>query len=289
MESTDAALPIPLVSTAWLAQNLGRPGLAILDASWYLPSQSRDAGAEFRAGHLPGARCFDLDAASRADTDLPHMLPSPAEFADAMASLGVDNHTDVVVYDGSGNQQSAPRLWWMLRVFGHDRVAVLDGGIRKWRAEGRAVEGGVPGRPPSVAFAPTVRPALVRSRGQVEEALAHGKAKAVDARSGERFRGEVEEPRPGLRRGHLPGAANFPFGELVDPATGTYLTPGELRARLEASGLAIERPVIAYCGSGVTACSLALALELAGAADVAVYDGSWAEWGRVRPEGERED
>lgn len=283
MPPSPSPLPVPLVSTEWLASHLGRPGLAILDASWYLPQQARDARAEFLAGHIPGAGFFDLDAASDHASDLPHMLPAAGDFAATMARLGVANDSAVVVYDGSANQMSAPRLWWMLRVFGHDRVAVLDGGLRKWLAEGGPVEQGLPAPPAAVTFTAHLRPGLVRSRRQLDAAAGSGLLQPVDARSGERFRGEVDEPRPGLRRGHLPGARSLPYTALVNPATGTYLPPEELRAQFAAVGLDLDRPIVAYCGSGVTACSLALAISLAGGGEVAVYDGSWAEWGRATP------
>lgn len=274
------SLPTPLVSTAWLAEHIGRPGLVILDASWYLPQQQRDPRAEFLAGHAPGARWFDLDDASRQDTDLPHMLPSPDHFAATMAALGVGDESSVVVYDGSGTQMSAPRLWWMLRVFGHDRVAVLDGGMTAWRAEGRPVEAGEPSPPPSVAFTPRYRPELVRSRDEVARIVEGGEATMVDARSRERFQGLVDEPRPGLRRGHMPGACNLPFTELVDPATGRFLPVEELRSRLLREGVNLDGPLVTTCGSGVTACTLALAIQIATGREVPVYDGSWAEWGR---------
>lgn len=275
-----APLPTPLVSTAWLARHLGEPGLVVLDASWYLPQQQRDPRAEFLAGHVPGARWFDLDGASDPDSDLPHMLPPPAHFRAVMEALGVGSGTRVVAYDGSGTQMSAPRLWWMLRVFGHERVAVLDGGMRAWRAEGRPVEAGPASPPPSVVFQPRVRPELVRARAEVAQAVESRTAVMVDARSRERFEGRVDEPRPGLRRGHMPGACNLPFTELVDPETGRYHPAEELRARLQAMGLRGGEPVIATCGSGVTACAVALAIQVAWGVEVPVYDGSWAEWGR---------
>lgn len=276
-----ATLPTPLVSTEWLAAHLGEPGLVVLDASWYLPQQQRDPRAEFVAGHIPGARWFDLDAASRHDTDLPHMLPTAGHFARTMQSLGVGSGTRVVVYDGSGTQMSAPRLWWMLRAFGHDAVAVLDGGSAAWRAGGRALEQGEPAAVPSETFAARFRPELVATRDDVERLLASGRGTMCDARSRERFDGLVDEPRPGLRRGHMPGARNLPFTGLVDPATGRYWPPEVLRAQLEVAGVPPDRPVVATCGSGVTACSVALAVQVAWGREVPVYDGSWAEWGRA--------
>lgn len=272
-------LPTPLVSIEWLAAYLGEPDLVVLDGSWYLPQQQRDPRQEFRAGHIPGARWFDLDAASDPDTDLPHMLPSPAHFQTTMEALGVGSASRVVVYDGSGIQMSAPRLWWMLRAYGHEEVAVLDGGMQAWRAAGHPVEAGPAVAHAAVSFVPQLRPDLVRSREDVARVLDSGEATMVDARSRERFEGLVDEPRAGLRRGHMPGACNLPFTELVDP-DGRYLAPDQLRSRLAAAGLNAAQPVIATCGSGVTASSLALAIQLAFGREVPVYDGSWAEWGR---------
>lgn len=274
-----ASLPTPLVSTDWLAAHLGEPDLVVIDASWYLPQQQRDPRQEFQAGHIPGARWFDLDAASDPDTDLPHMLPSPAHFQATMEALGVGSTSHAVVYDGSGTQLSAPRLWWMLRAYGHEQVAVLDGGMQAWRAAGHPVEAGPAVAPDAVSFVPRLRPELVRTREDVARVLESGDATMVDARSRERFHGLVDEPRAGLRRGHMPGACNLPFTELVGPDS-RYLPPELLQERLADAGLAADQTVIATCGSGVTASSLALALQLAFGREVPVYDGSWAEWGR---------
>lgn len=272
-------LPTPLVSTEWLAAHLGDLDLVVLDASWYLPQQQRDPRQEFLAGHIPGARWFDLDAASDPDSDLPHMLPPPGHLQATMESLGAGSASRVVVYDGSGTQMSAPRLWWMLRAFGHDQVAVLDGGMPAWRAAGHPVESGPAVAPPAVSFMPRRRSELVRGRGEVARVLDSGDATMVDARSRERFQGLVDEPRAGLRRGHMPGACNLPFTDVVGP-DGRYLSPEELRRRLAAAGLGAPQPVVATCGSGVTASSLALAIQLAWGQEVPVYDGSWAEWGK---------
>lgn len=271
--------PTPLVSTPWLAAHLGEPDLVVLDASWYLSQQERDPRQEFLTGHIPGARWFDLDAASDPDSNLPHMLPPAGHFRATMEALGVDSRSRVVVYDGSGTQMSAPRLWWMLRAFGHDQVAVLDGGMQAWRAAGHAVEAGPAVPPDPVSFVPRLRAELARSRDDVARVLDSGEATMVDARSRERFQGLVDEPRAGLRRGHMPGACNLPFTDVVGP-DGRYLPPDELRRRFAAAGLGAPQPVVATCGSGVTASSLALAIQLAWGQEVPVYDGSWAEWGK---------
>lgn len=277
------SLPTPLVSPEWLAAHLGEPGLVVLDASWYLPQQARDPRAEFLAGHIPGARWFDLDAASAPDTDLPHMLPDPGRFRDTMEALGVGSASRVVAYDGSGTQMSAPRLWWMLRAHGHAQVAVLDGGMVAWRQGNHPIESGPAAPPAAATFVPVAHPELVRDRAEVAHVIDGDAATMVDARSRERFQGLVDEPRPGLRRGHMPGACNLPFTELVDPATGRYRPAEDLRRRFLEAGVSPERPAIATCGSGVTASSVALALQLAFGSEVPVYDGSWAEWGREAP------
>lgn len=266
-----------LVTTAWLADHLSDPALRVLDASWYLPSAGRDARAEFVAGHVPGARFFDLDAASAHDTTLPHMLPTPAAFADYVGALGVGDEHDVVVYDGSGVNLSAPRVWWMFRAFGHDRVSVLDGGLGKWRAEGRPLEAGEEPRE-TTRFTPRPRLELVRDLAAMAAHVAGGDSQIVDMRSAGRFAGRDPEPRPGLRGGHMPGSLNLPFNELVNP-DGTVLDEAALRARLSAAGIDPRRPIVASCGSGTSACALLLNLDRLGVRDAALYDGSWSEWG----------
>lgn len=269
----------PLVSPAWLAERLGRPGVVVVDGSSYLPTSGRDPAAEYTAGHIPGAVFFDLEATS-APSPLPHMLPVPDAFARRMSGLGLGDEDQVVVYDGSGVNLSAPRIWWMLRVMGHDQVSVLDGGIGRWRREGRPVEAGTVRRPPA-RFTARPRPGAVRDLEAVRRALATGAEQVVDMRSAGRFAGIEPEPRGGLRGGHIPGSRNLPFTELVTPE-GTMPPPEELRRRVEAAGVDPSRPVIATCGSGVSACALVLALHLLGREDVAVYDGAWTEWGGRR-------
>jgi thiosulfate/3-mercaptopyruvate sulfurtransferase len=270
--------PVPaLVSTDWLAGRLGAPGLVVVDGSSYLPTSGRDPAAEYAAGHLPGAVFLDLEATSDGSSTLPHMLLPPERFAERMSALGIGDGDHVVVYDGSGVNLSAPRLWWMLRAMGHDRVSVLDGGSGKWKREGRPLERGVVTRP-HARFTARPRAGRVRDLAAMRALLESGTEQVVDMRSAGRFAGAEPEPRPGLRGGHIPGSLNLPFNELVS-ADGVMLPPGALRERVEAAGIAPDRPVVATCGSGVSACAFVLAMHLLGREDVAVYDGAWTEWG----------
>ena len=265
-----------LVSTEWLVSRLGSSGLRVVDASWYLPGSGRDPAAEYAAGHIPGAVFLDLDATSDQTTPLPHMLPPAADFANRMMKLGLNQSDDIVVYDGSGVNLSAPRVWWTFRTFGHRRVAVLDGGMPKWRRENRPIERGVVRLPPG-HFTARLDPASVRDLPAVRDNLENGAEQLVDLRSRGRFIGVEPEPRPGLRSGHIPGSRNLPFTELVGP-DGTMLPADELRRRIKAAGIDLTRPIVATCGSGTSACALVLALALLGRR-AAVYDGAWAEWG----------
>lgn len=283
---TDPALPRPLVPVSWLAARLDDPAVVVVDASWYLPAQNRSAVGEYQTGHIPGAVFWDLDALSERATDLPHMLPDIETLGRSIGTLGIGNDDAVVVYDGSGYNMSAARVWWTLRIAGHEQVAVLDGGLAAWRAAGLPLKTGwTPWRPRG--FRATLREELVRSRDQVTWVKSKGGAQVLDARSPGRFAGTEPEPRPGLRGGHIPGARNLPYAELIG-ADGLMLSPDALREKFQAAGLDLRKPVITSCGSGVTACALALGLELAGATEWSVYDGSWAEWGRPDgPEVER--
>jgi thiosulfate/3-mercaptopyruvate sulfurtransferase len=267
-----------LVTTEWLADRLGHPRLRVVDGSMYLPTSGRDAAAEYAAAHLPGAVFFDLEATSDRQSSLPHMLPSAADFAERMSALGLDDADDIVVYDGSGANLSAARVWWMFRVFGHDRVAVLDGGIGKWRREGRPVESGASTRPRGSFTARRQPGDAVRELDQVRQAAAIGRPQIVDLRSAGRFAGTEPEPRPGLRGGHIPGSLNLPYDELVRE-DGTVLPAESLRRRIATAGVDPSRPIIATCGSGVSACALIHALHLLGHEQVALYDGAWTEWG----------
>mgnify|MGYP001207743995 FL=1 len=266
-----------LVSTAWLAQHLHAPDIVILDASWHLPAAKRDAKAEFRASHIPGARFFDIDALSDRASSLPHMLPPPAQFASGVKKLGVGDGKKVICYDSAG-LFSAARCWWMFKVFGHDDVAVLDGGLPKWLRENLPVEDGEPAPPQERHFTPRFHASMVRGIGDVAKGLQSGLVQVADARSGTRFRGEEAEPRAGVRPGHMPGARNVHYASLL-AADGTLKPQAELAKTFASSGIDLEKPVITSCGSGVTAAILTLALTELGTRDHALYDGSWTEWG----------
>jgi len=249
----------------------------VVDGSWYLPGSGRDAASEYVSGHIPGAVFFDLNANSDRNSSLPHMLPTAEIFASAMSSLGLDDADDLVIYDSSGANVSAARVWWTFRVFGHHRVAVLDGGMGKWRSENRPIEQGVvtlqPGR-----FTARLRRSAVRDLRAMQGNVAHQHEQVVDLRPAGRFTGIEPEPRPGLRSGHVPGSRNLPYTELVG-SDGTILPENELRRRLAAAGIDLSQPIVATCGSGTSACALILSLELLGHRDAALYDGAWTEWG----------
>ena len=265
-----------LVEPAALARHrAGDSGWVVLDASWHLPAAGRDARAEFESAHIPGARFFDLDATSDPASPLPHMLPSPEAFAAAVSALGVGPASRVAIYDTNRGAMAACRLWWMFRVFGHDAVAVLDGGLAAWIDAGLPVESGASASAPSGGFTARFRPRLVRSA----DAVAAGGETPIDARSAARFAGAAPEPRPGLAGGHIPGARNLPFDRLFDAESGRFLAPDDLRARFADAGIDLSAPLVASCGSGVTACVLVHALHQLGQGAVPVYDGSWAEWG----------
>ncbi len=268
--------PIGVVAPAWLAEHLGDPDLVVLDGSYYLPTMARDAEAEYRAAHIPGALRFDIDAVKDASSSLPHMLPSPESFAEAAGRMGISEEMMVVVYDGMG-LFSAPRVAWTFRGFGSRRVAVLDGGLPAWKAEDRPTEAGE-GRPrPAVTFRPSFDPKTVASLDDVRQALATGSAQVADARSASRFTGEEAEPRPGTRSGHMPGARNVHYAKVL--AGGKLADAATIEGAFREAGIDPGLPVVTSCGSGVTAAILALALERIGKPAQALYDGSWSEWG----------
>ena len=272
----EAISPGPqFVSTDWLAKHLGAPGLVIVDGSWHLPQLNRSGPKEFLEGHIPGAVFFDIDEIADKSSGLPHMLPTPVAFASAMRQLGIGDGMQIIVYDGAG-LFSAPRVRWTLQVFGARDVRILDGGLPKWKAEGRPLEDG-PAAPQPRHFTARLDHSAVADVADVQRALASGGAQIVDARPGERFRGEAAEPRAGLRSGHMPGSHSLPFSELV--VDGRLKPPAQIRAELTKAGVDADRPVITSCGSGVSAAIVALALETAGLPTQAIYDGSWAEWG----------
>ena len=264
----------PFVTTDWLAGRLTDPGLVIIDASWYLPTANRKPYEEYLAGHIPGAVYFDMDEIADKSTGLPHMLPSPEAFARDVGKLGIGDGMTIVIYDESG-LFSAPRIWWEFQAMGAPDVRILEGGGPKWRAEGRSIEAGPVTREPAV-FTPDFHPELVKDFGDVRAAIAT-RGQIADARPAGRFAGRDPEPRAGLQSGHMPGAVSLPAMELVK--NGSLKPLDELGTMFAAAGLDYDRPIITSCGSGATAATLLLALKLAGAKDVAVYDGSWAEWG----------
>lgn len=272
------AHPDALCSTEWLEEHLYEPRLRILDGSFHLPGSGRDPRAEYATGHIPGALFFDIDDICDPTTELPHMLPPPEVFAARMRALGVGDDDLVVVYDQPGSC-AAPRVWWTFRVFGHGDVRVLDGGLAKWQAAGLPVTDH-PARPRTVSFTARFDPALVTSASDLFAALGDAAIQIVDNRPAGRYAGRDPEPRPARRLGHVPGSRNLPFSSFIDPERhGSWRPAGELAALFEGAGIDLARPIVSYCGSGITACTTAFAAHLLGQDGVAVYDGSWAEWG----------
>ena len=265
----------PLVSTAWLHERLSAPDVKVVDASWYMPAEARDPNREYDLAHIPGAVFFDIDEIADTDSDLPHMLPSAAKFASRVKAMGLGDGSTIVVYDGGGFR--AARTWWAFRAMGHENVFVLDGGLAKWIAEGRPVED-LPPSPQERHFTPRFTADLVRDKDQVRKAIDTGREQLIDARPAGRFTGETPEPREGLRSGHMPGARSVPASAVIAP-DGTLLPAEKLRAVFQEAGVDLAKPIVTTCGSGVTASILALALHRLGLPRVAVYDGSWTEWG----------
>ncbi|WP_131117502.1 3-mercaptopyruvate sulfurtransferase [Lichenihabitans psoromatis] len=273
---TPSAPSSPFVTTAWLAEHLDDPTVIVVDGSWYLPTLNRNPRAEYNAAHIPGAVFFDVDAIADHSTGLPHMLPTLEMFTAAVSALGISDQHHIVVYDGSG-LFSAPRVRWTFRTFGAKAVSLLEGGLPQWKAENRPLVAGESSPKPAATFNAVLDPKAVATLADVRAALDDGSALVVDARPGERFRAEVSEPRPGLRSGHMPGSSNLPFDKLV--VNGRLQTPEVLQDLFDETGVEPSEPVIATCGSGLSAAIVALALESAGHDGARIYDASWAEWG----------
>ena len=266
----------PFVSTAWLQEHLNDPEIVVVDGSWYLPTMNRDPEAEYTAGHVPGAVRFDIDIVKDRTSPLPHMLPRPEDFAEAVGAIGIGDGSTIVIYDGAG-LFSAPRVWWTLRAFGAQNALILEGGFPLWKQEGRPVEVGPPRSRPSRHFTARFDSSAVAGVHDVRSALESGAAQVVDARPADRFRGETPEPRPGVRSGHMPGSLNVPFTEIVE--NGRLKDPASIEHALGRAGVDPNRPIVTSCGSGVSAAILSLALDSIGRPAQALFDGSWAEWG----------
>ncbi|MGE0251557.1 MAG: 3-mercaptopyruvate sulfurtransferase [Dongiaceae bacterium] len=266
-------MPLPLVTTGWLADHLDDPALKILDAGSYQGGKNL---AEFAIAHIPGAAPFDLENCRDKNTDLPNMLPAPEVFAEHVGKLGIGNDDSVVIYDAQGIFTS-PRVWWMFRYFGHEKVAVLDGGLPKWRAEKRKINSGQ-SQITEKEFTARPNPALLRDYDQIAANIKSCAAQLIDARSVERFQGKAPEPRPNLPSGHIPGSCNLPFSAMLRDDQ-TFKNPAELRQIFAKTGVDLEKPVIMSCGSGITACIPALGLAVLGKFVAPIYDGAWSEWG----------
>jgi len=266
----------PLKSSDWLAKNLGRNGLVILDASMHMPASGRSASAEFEAAHIPGARIFDIDTIVEPGASAPHTLPNAEHFSAVASALGVSNNSKIIIYDNS-EFRTAARAWWMFRIMGHKNVYVLNGGFQKWKAQKRTVETGPP-KPAKALYKARYNPALYFTADDVMANIESEDRLLIDARSPGRFAGKADEPRPGVRSGHIPGAVNLPYADLY-AHDGTLMTNAGLEAAIMDAGIDPKRPIVTNCGSGVTACCIALAYAQLGHWNTPIYDGSWAEWG----------
>jgi len=266
-----------IVETDWLDHHLDAPDIVVVDGSWHLPNAGRDPRAEYLERRIPGAVFFDIDEICDAESPLPHMLPTPEKFASRMRRMGIGDGSRVVVYDAAG-LFSAARVWWMFRVMGHDDVAVLNGGLPKWIAEGRRLEDGPPRPRQERHFTARLQTMMVRDRDDVAQAGTTGSAQVVDARAAARFAGTAPEPRTGLRAGHIPNSRNLPYDMLLR-SDSTLRPAGEIAALFETAGVDMAKPIVTTCGSGITAAVLSLALAVSGRPDTSLYDGSWAEWG----------
>jgi thiosulfate/3-mercaptopyruvate sulfurtransferase len=267
----------PIVSAGWLMSHLGAPDVRVLDATWFMPNERRTGRQAYDAAHIPGARFFDIDDIADADSPYPHMLPPPEKFASRARKLGLGDGHRIICYD-QNNYFASARAWWMFRVMGHEDVAVLDGGFEAWRAAGGAIEDLPPHFNADRHFTCRPRRDLVRDLMQMRKTSETGSAQIVDARSAQRFRGEVDEPRPGLRRGHIPGSINVPFTDLL-AQDGRVKPAADLKAVFSKAGVDLGKPIVNTCGSAVTAAILALGQAIAGHDDSAVYDAAWCEWG----------
>jgi thiosulfate/3-mercaptopyruvate sulfurtransferase len=271
--------PQAIVTTEWLAENLHHPDIIVLDGTYHLPIVNRNAAKEFDTKHIEGARFFDIDDICDPKSKLSHMLPSDEIFSEKVGALGIDNTKRIIVYDVYG-MQSAARTWWMFRFFGHDNVAVLDGGLPKWTKAGNNVSS-LPIMPSPSSFKCNRQPALVKSLEDIKSITNGDTGQIIDARSSGRFNGTEPEPRAGMRSGHMPGAISLPFTEFLDTNNKTYKSSEEIRAIVKELNINLDAPITTTCGSGVTACALSLGLFLIGKTDVSVYDGSWSEWGAL--------